>query len=105
MRARVKITPREKSCMSPFLAWGDFRARSHFARSTIPEEKWGTTRILPQYFGTPPAKLLLSAIATLPQPPLPPDPPPLLPDHQILLQWQKVLVTEKWNTKVNNALL
>ena len=31
---------------SPFLAWGDFHARSHFARSTIPEEKWGTTRSL-----------------------------------------------------------
>ena len=27
--------------MSPFLAWGDFHARSRFARSTIPEEKWG----------------------------------------------------------------
>ena len=25
----------------PFLAWGDFHARSRFARSTIPEEKWG----------------------------------------------------------------
>ena len=24
-------------------AWGDFHARSRFARSTIPEEKWGTT--------------------------------------------------------------
>ena len=24
-----------------FLAWGDFHARSRFARSTIPEEKWG----------------------------------------------------------------
>ena len=36
MRARVKITPREKK-----LAWGDFHARSRFARSTIPEEKWG----------------------------------------------------------------
>ena len=35
-RARVKITPREKR-----LAWGDFHARSLFARSTIPEEKWG----------------------------------------------------------------
>ena len=23
-----------------FLAWGDFNARSRFARSTIPEEKW-----------------------------------------------------------------
>ena len=32
--------------MSPFLAWGDFHARSRFARSTIPEEKWGTTRSL-----------------------------------------------------------
>ena len=27
-------------------AWGDFHARSRFARSTIPEEKWGTTRSL-----------------------------------------------------------
>ena len=24
-----------------FLAWGDFRARSSFARSTIPEKNWG----------------------------------------------------------------
>ena len=32
--------------MSPFLAWGDFYARSRFARSTIPGEKWGTTRSL-----------------------------------------------------------
>ena len=32
--------------MSPFLAWGDFHARSRFARSTIPEKKWGTTRSL-----------------------------------------------------------
>ena len=31
-------------CVSPFLAWGDFHARSRFARSTVPEEKWGTTR-------------------------------------------------------------
>ena len=52
-RARVKITPREKRRhliflssrrVSPFLAWDDFHARSRFARSTIPEEKWGTTR-------------------------------------------------------------
>ena len=28
---------------SPFLAWGDFHARSHFTRCTILEEKWGTT--------------------------------------------------------------
>ena len=32
--------------VSPFLAWGDFHARSRFARSTSPEEKWGTTRSL-----------------------------------------------------------
>ena len=32
--------------MSPFLAWGDFHARLRFARSTIPEDKWGTTRSL-----------------------------------------------------------
>ena len=30
--------------MSPFLAWGEFHARSRFPRSTIPEEKLGTTR-------------------------------------------------------------
>jgi len=56
----VKITPREKGetrCgerkmrfsprrVSPFLAWGDFHACSRFAPSTIPEEKWGTTRSL-----------------------------------------------------------
>ena len=35
--------------LSPFLAWGDFHARSRFARSTIPEEKWGTTRSLPPF--------------------------------------------------------
>ena len=27
-------------------AWGDFHARSRFALSTVPEEKWGTTRSL-----------------------------------------------------------
>ena len=32
--------------VSSFLAWGDFHACSRFARSTIPEEKWGTTRSL-----------------------------------------------------------
>ena len=56
----MKVTPREKRRhaagreknflsprrVSPFLAWGDFHARSRFARSTIPEEKWGTTRSL-----------------------------------------------------------
>ena len=65
-RARVKITLREKRRhaagrqkneglqtiflsprrVSPFLAWGDFHARSRFARSTFPKEKWGTTRSL-----------------------------------------------------------
>ena len=34
--------------VSPFLAWGDFHARSRFERFTIPEEKWGTTRSLLQ---------------------------------------------------------
>ena len=44
----MNITPREKRGhrVSPFLAWVDFHARSRFARSTIPEEKWGTTRSL-----------------------------------------------------------
>ena len=37
------LSPRR---VSPFLAWGDFHARSRFARSTISEEKWGTTRSL-----------------------------------------------------------
>ena len=39
---------REKNprLVSPFLAWVDFHARSRFACSTIPEEKWGTTRSL-----------------------------------------------------------
>ena len=39
----IFLSPRR---LSPFLAWGDFHARSRFARSTIPEEKWGTTRSL-----------------------------------------------------------
>ena len=42
-RERVKINQRR---VSPFLAWGDFHARSRFAHSTIPEEKWGTTSSL-----------------------------------------------------------
>ena len=55
----MKIIPREKRRreagrviflssrrVSPLLAWGDFHARSRFARSPIPEEKWGTTRSL-----------------------------------------------------------
>ena len=32
--------------VSPFLAWADFTRAPRFARSTIPEEKWGTTRSL-----------------------------------------------------------
>ena len=39
----IFLSPRR---VSPFLAWGDFHARSRFARSTIPEEKLGTTRSL-----------------------------------------------------------
>ena len=34
--------------VSPFLPWGDFHARSRFARSSFPEDKWGTTRSLAQ---------------------------------------------------------
>ena len=34
----IFLSPRR---VSPFLAWGDFHAPSRFARSTIPEEKWG----------------------------------------------------------------
>ena len=47
---------RERACKSPharkarrsgpFLVWGDFQARSPFARSTIPEDKWGKIRSL-----------------------------------------------------------
>ena len=39
----IFLSPRR---VSPFLSRGDFHARSRFARSTIPEEKWGTTRSL-----------------------------------------------------------
>ena len=58
----MKITPREKrrhaagrekndlfSLSPPRVAFsrvGDFHARPRFAHSTIPEEKWGTTRNL-----------------------------------------------------------
>ena len=44
--SRTRKGDQEKRRVSPFLAWGDFRACSRFARSTIPEEKWGTTRSL-----------------------------------------------------------
>ena len=39
----IFLSPRR---VSPLLVWGDFHARSRFARPTIPEEKWGTTRSL-----------------------------------------------------------
>ena len=44
----IPYPTREKATrgVSPFLAWGDFHARLRFARSTILEEKWGTTRSL-----------------------------------------------------------
>ena len=50
----MKITPRKKRLhaagrVSPFLARGDFHAHSRFARSTIPEEKWGSIRSLYLY--------------------------------------------------------
>ena len=41
----MKIQPTREAALA-FLAWIDFHARSRFARSTIPEEKWGTTRSL-----------------------------------------------------------
>ena len=37
---------KQKKLCSPFLARGDFHARLRFARCTIVEEKWGTTRSL-----------------------------------------------------------
>ena len=43
LQSLIFLSPRR---VSPFIAWGDFHARSSFARSTIPEEKWGTTRSL-----------------------------------------------------------
>ena len=44
--ARKGDTRRGERKMKPFLAWGGFHARSRFARSTIPKEKWMTTRSL-----------------------------------------------------------
>ena len=44
-RERAGKLPHARKPLSPpplaFLEWGDFHARSRFARSTIPEEKWG----------------------------------------------------------------
>ena len=42
-REHIFLSPRR---VSPFLAWGDFHARSRYARFTILDEKWGTTRSL-----------------------------------------------------------
>ena len=36
----------------------DFHARSRFARSTIPEEKWGTTRTLEVWANVPPSTIV-----------------------------------------------
>ena len=61
----VERAKRERAWKSPHprkddtrlgLAWGAFHARSRFARSTITEEKWGTTRLLPP----PPRRLTIS---------------------------------------------
>ena len=43
LKSLIFFSPRR---VSPFLPWGHFHARSRFARSTIPEKKWGTTRSL-----------------------------------------------------------
>ena len=45
-RERAWKSPHTRIGVSPFLAWGDFHARSRFARSILSEEKWGTTRSL-----------------------------------------------------------
>ena len=45
LQSLIFLSPRR---VSPFLARVDFHARSRFTRSTIPEEKWGTTRSLQQ---------------------------------------------------------
>ena len=45
-RGRAWTSPHARKMT--FLAWVDFHARSRFGRSTIPDEKWGTTRSLKQ---------------------------------------------------------
>ena len=55
-KAYLKINSLVKTPLHEFMAversglwapaWADFYTRSRFARSTIPEEKWGTTRSL-----------------------------------------------------------
>ena len=46
IRAPLKTPAWEATPRLAFLAWDGFHARSRFARSTVPEEKWGTTRSL-----------------------------------------------------------
>ena len=48
--ANARENPPTRESFSPFHAWGDFHARLCFALSTIPEEKWGTTRSLFFFF-------------------------------------------------------
>ena len=55
----IFLSPRR---VSPFLAWGDYHSRWRFACSTIPEEKWGTTRSLGELT---PMILLLVRLVTL----------------------------------------
>ena len=57
--------PEINPCEKRRHAWGDFHARSRFARSTIPEEKWGTTRSLDRG----------GLLEQIPSPPSPPPPP------------------------------
>ena len=48
--------PNNKKITQPrltFLAWGDFQAQSRFARSTIPEEKWGLLLVYQQVESLP----------------------------------------------------
>ena len=49
----VERAKRERAWKSPHArkgdTWGDFHARSRFERSSIPKEKWGTTRSLGRY--------------------------------------------------------
>ena len=49
------VSAKPEEVCRQFLAWGDFHARSRFSRSTIPEDKWGTTPSLINY-------MMLSAV-------------------------------------------
>jgi len=64
---RLRVVPQFSSgiverAKTPFLAWGDFHARLRFARSTIPEEKWGTTRSLYVWTGLTSWNQLMSCL-------------------------------------------